>query len=256
MLVSLKILLRNLILPPSCMLILMLAGVLLLWRQRAGGRTLLLTGFAGLWALCTPVIGELLTRAAEHSAPLSMASAAQAQAIVILGGDGARYHAPEYGGQPAIGREDLERVSYGAYVARATALPVLVSSGSDVFPMAASLARDFGIRARWVDSRSRDTFENARNSTAMLRASGVHAIVLVSSAVHVWRAAQEFRAAGMAVVPAPVGLLDSEDLRLEGVLRFVPSPLGLVRSQRALYELIGEPVRQLLAALHLRRQSG
>ena len=49
-------------------------------------------------------------------------------AIVILGG-GVRRHAAEYGGD-TLGQLTLERVRYGARVARLTGLPVLVSGGS------------------------------------------------------------------------------------------------------------------------------
>ena len=53
--------------------------------------------------------------------------AADAEAIVILGG-GTRRNAPEYGGD-TLGRLTLERVRYGAQVAKLTALPVLVTGG-------------------------------------------------------------------------------------------------------------------------------
>jgi hypothetical protein len=36
---------------------------------------------------------------------------------------------------------------------------------------------------------------------------------------------------------------------------FIPDINGMTRSHRALYELIGEPVRELMAALHLRQQA-
>jgi hypothetical protein len=42
----------------------------------------------------------------------------------------------------------------------------------------------------------------------------------------------------------------------EGFMKFMPSAAALLRTSEAVYELIGEPVRVTLAALHLRRQSG
>jgi len=35
---------------------------------------------------------------------------------------------------------------------------------------------------------------------------------------------------------------------------FIPSAEALLRSYEAIYELIGEPVRQILAATHVRRE--
>ena len=71
--------------------------------------------------------------------------------------------------------------------------------------MSASLARDFHIEPRWVEDRSRDTFQNAQFSARMLKAAGVSRIILVTDAAHEWRAVHEFTSAGLAVVPAPDG---------------------------------------------------
>ena len=55
-------------------------------------------------------------------------------------------------------------------------------------------------------------------------------------------------------MPAPVGVWA---VRGEGgFMSILPSAAALLRSNEAVYELIGEPVRVMLAALHLRRQSG
>jgi hypothetical protein len=54
------------------------------------------------------------------------------------------------------------------------------------------------------------------------------------------------------VVPAPInGGLH----RAYGIDDWLPNRRGLEHSYYALYELIGEPVRELMAALHLRQQA-
>ena len=252
MLITLKALLRTLILPPAGPLIVALVGSLLIGRRRRLGSVLAIAGLASLWLCATPVVADVLSRLAERYPALDLNQAVHAQAIVILGGGLARLAAPEYGG-PAAELGLLERVSYGAFVARRTSLPVLVSgTARETTAMSASLARDFGVSTRWVENQSRDTYENARFSSRLLRAQGINRIVLVTNSTHIWRATYEFSSAGMEVVPAPVGLWAPRET---GVLRFVPSPAGLLRSYAALYELIGEPVREALAALHLRQQS-
>ena len=244
-------LLKNLLLPPAGPLLLAIVGALLLRRRPRLARVLLGLGLGSLWLLSLPVVADALTRLSEHYPPLDLAEPTQAQAIVILGGGGQRAYAPEYGG-PAVEPLLLERLAYGAYAARRTGLPVLVTGfGIEAVAMRDTLSRNFGITVHWVDDRAYDTFVNARNSARLLRADGVHRIVLVTSASHLWRATHEFSATGLEVVPAPTGVLAPRE---NGVPRYLPSSMALQRSYAASYELLGEPVRQLLWASHLRRQ--
>jgi uncharacterized SAM-binding protein YcdF (DUF218 family) len=246
-----KTLLRNLLLPPASPLLLAVVGMLLLRRRPRLARVLLAAGIGSLWLLSLPVVADALVRLTMHYPPLDLAQATQAQAIVILGGGGQRAYAPEYGG-PAAEPVLLERLAYGAFIARRTGLPVLVTgNGIDADAMRATLARNFGIQVHWLDDRAYDTFEDARNSAQLLHSDGVQRIVLVTSASHLWRAAHEFTAAGLAVVPAPVGMLSARDV---GPQRYLPDVPALGRSYAAGYELLGEPVREFLALTHWRRQ--
>jgi uncharacterized SAM-binding protein YcdF (DUF218 family) len=250
-LLQFKTLLKDLVLPPSGPLLLALLGLLLLKRRPVLARICLIGGIGSLWLLATPIVSDGITRLAERYPPLDLQLAANAQAIVILGGGGQRRLAPEYDG-PAAEPLMLERLSYGAYLSRKTGLPVLVTGFSlEARAMHDTLLRSFGVEARWVDDRAYDTFQNARNSALLLKADGVHRIVLVTRATHMWRSVQEFTDANLEVVPAPVGMLQDRDF---GVLRFVPNPDALLRSHAAIYEMLGEPVRLLLSASHLRRQ--
>jgi uncharacterized SAM-binding protein YcdF (DUF218 family) len=117
--------------------------------------------------------------------------------------------------------------------------------------MRTTLSRDLGVPARWVEDQSLDTYQNARFSVRLLRANGVKRIILVTSSTHIWRAAHEFQQAGLDVVPAPSGVWAPREL---GVFRFVPSPSALLRSNLAIYELIGEPARKLQSALGVRER--
>ena len=251
--IALKALLRALLLPPAGPLLLALAGACLLaGRARRAGWSLLVLGLASLWLLSTPLVADALARLAERAPPLDLSRPLAAQAIVILGGGDERSAAPEYGGTPAPGPVLLERVAYGALLAKRSALPVLVSgTARETAAMRASLARDFGVEVRWVEERSRDTFQNAAFSAPLLRAAGVSRIVLVTSASHAWRAAQEFSATGLTVVAAPVGVWAPREA---GLARLVPGVFALERSTAALYELLGDCVRRTLSALHLRVQ--
>jgi uncharacterized SAM-binding protein YcdF (DUF218 family) len=250
-LLHLKALLRTLVLPPASPLLLAMVG-LFLWRRRPVlARYCVGLGFGSLALLSMPLVAGALTLLVAHYPALDLGKPSGAEAVVILGGGGQRTYAPEYGG-PAAKPILLERLEYGAFVAHRTALPVLVSGFHvEARAMRASLERSFDIEPRWIDDQSYDTFENARNSAALLKSAGVRRIILVTSATHLWRASQEFTAAGLEVVPGPVGVAEpgaSEPLSV------VPDAEALETSRIALYELLGEGVRRVLAVTHLRRQ--
>jgi uncharacterized SAM-binding protein YcdF (DUF218 family) len=256
MLITLKSTLHILLLPPAGPMLLAACGAWLLRgraaRARAVGWLLLATGLGSLWLLSTPWVADALARAAEREPPLDLSLPLNAQAIVILGGGDERLAAPEYGGAPAPGPVLLERLAYGALLAHRTALPVLISgSAREASAMRTSLRRDFGIEVRWSEERSRDTFQNAAYSAPLLRADGVSRIALVTSAAHAWRAAHEFASAGLTVVPAPVGVWAPRET---GLGYYLPTVSALQRSNAALAELLGDPVRRAFVGLRLRVQ--
>ncbi len=255
---ALKTSLHMLLLPPGGPVLLALLGAWLAQRAatataRRCGAVLLVANLALLWLLSTPAVADRLEVAAERCPALDLARPVTAQAIVILSGGGMRAWAPEYGG-PAASQELLERVSYGAYLARHTGLPVLVSgNGREVVAMRATLLRNFGVEVRWADDESRDTFQNAAFSARILRAANVTRILLVTSAGHEWRSVQEFTSAGFTVVPAPAGGLSISTY--SSVAYYLPNANALERATEALYELLGDVARRFLAASHLRRQA-
>ena len=193
-----------------------LLGLVLLKARPTFGRICIGAGLASLWLLSTPIVSDALTGLVELYPPLDFRQAAQRQAIVILGGGGERAFAPEYGG-PAAEPLLLERLSYGAYIAKKTGLPVLVTGISlEAARCTIRCSEILALRRAGSIRQAYDTFENARNSARILTAENVHRIILVTRATHMRRAVQEFTAAGFDAVPAPVGMLAARDF---GVLR-------------------------------------
>lgn len=238
-----KQLLKNLVLPPTGPLLLATLGLALLGsrRVRLAGAVLCASGLAALWVLATPIAADSLVRRAERYPALDPAQVGDARAIVILAG-GVRVNAPEYG-TSAPGATSLERLVYGARLARVTHLPVLISgSRLEAASMGDFLDQDLGVSPQWLENRSRDTHENAQFSAVILARAGVHKVVLVTSAAHMARSVVEFNQAGIDTVPAPAAISTQGE---PGVLAYVPNADALVRSQRALYEGLGRIVQEI-----------
>lgn len=249
-LILLKTITRNLILPPSGFLLLGFVGFALLKRRPTMARVFLALSLVSLWIFSVPVIADALEALVERDPPLDLSQPTGAQAVVILGGGGQVALAPEYGG-PAAQPLLLERLTYGAYVARKTRLPILVSGAPiEASAMRATLQRNFDMSVRWVDAAAGDTFQNAQNSVRMLKNDGIERILLVTQAGQMARAAHEFTAAGMQTVAAPTGLASARDHALQD---YFPSPSGLLHSYTAIYELLGDRVRAFFYFTHLRR---
>ena len=103
MLIVLKSLLRQLVLPPAGPLLLAALGVWLAGRRRPGGWLLVGAALAALWLLSTPLVADALAHRAGRYPALDLTRPVEAEAIVILGGGDERLSAPEYGGEPAAG---------------------------------------------------------------------------------------------------------------------------------------------------------
>ena len=107
------------------------------------------------------------------------------------------------------------------------------------------MEREFGIAVRWVEDRSRNTHENAVQSAAILRAAGIHRVVLVGHGFDMPRAAAEFADEGIETINAPTGIPAWD---FDTPLIFMPSIAGLEGSYYALYEILGNLVRSLIAS--------
>jgi uncharacterized SAM-binding protein YcdF (DUF218 family) len=116
----------------------------------------------------------------------------EADAIVVLGCRG-----------PAA---LLRRLEIGIRLFDQGAAPLLVLSGGGSGPVPeaelmrrAAIADGVPPTALLIDSLSRDTFENARETARLLSARGLRSVLLVSDRVHLPRAVLLFRLAGLRV---------------------------------------------------------
>ncbi|OCX93513.1 MAG: hypothetical protein BFD77_12190 [Pseudomonas sp. CO183] len=244
---------KQLLLPPGLLLLLLLLGW---WLRRRAPRLAALcfvTGFAGLWLMSLPIVVEWTARLVENEPALVEAQwsglAEQAGAIVVLGA-GREQNDPAWGGdQP--GYIALERLRYAARVAKASGLPILTSGGlhygqppSEAMLGAEVLQRDLDVTTRWLEERSRTTWENALYSAQMLRAAGVERVVLVTSASHMPRSRWCFEQNGIEVIAAPVGFMGVSNGRpLHG---WLPEAKAFWQNGMLLNEVVGMAVYPLV----------
>jgi uncharacterized SAM-binding protein YcdF (DUF218 family) len=230
--------------------------------------SLLATSFVTLYLFSTPKVADVLFASSEHY-PARLSGTAVARdigAIVVLGG-GRNANAPEYGGE-TVAFPSLVRLRYGARLERETGLPLLVSGGrvfgtepaSEAALMRDVLENELHVPVRWLEERSRNTAENASYSAELLHEQGIGAIILVTDAAHMTRAATAFENQGLRVVAASTGYRTGHR-RVASVLDWLPSANALESSALALHEYLGrlwyairyEPVLFFSAAQFHRR---
>lgn len=162
---------------------------------------------APLWLLlcAMPAFAHGLQRAlADQYAMQPAADYPRADAIVVLGGEGLAEEKQHWGDETGEAIAN-SRVGFGYLLFRAGRAPmVLLSGAGDARRMQAMLERQ-GVPAAAVrlEAASRTTYENARNSAALLRADGVRSVLLVTSPEHMPRAAASFEKQGLQVIAAP-----------------------------------------------------
>jgi len=194
-------------------------------------------------AVSDGLIDSLQVFPALNPAAIRDVSSGPPTAIVILSA-GRRTYAPEFGGQTAD-EITLERVRYGAKLARETHLPVLVSGGApgaEKVPLAQLMAdllqTDYGIDAKWQESQSVNTAENAIYSAAILKGAGINRAVLVTHAWHMKRAYAAFVANGISVIPAPTAFY-GRPAEPSLASDFEPNMRAFRDSGYAIHEIIG-----------------
>ncbi|MCC8998009.1 MAG: YdcF family protein [Candidatus Contendobacter sp.] len=224
---------------------------MLRWRPRLGQR-LIIVGSLLSYGFSIPFTAGLLNRPLQSDLPPTahVLKSQQPGAIVVLGG-GLHTDAPEYDEGPTVHERTLGRIRYAARLARLTGLPVLAAGGrpkadedpdknpSEAELMKGILEEEFRIPQVLTETTSRDTWENAVNSAALLRERQINTILLVTNAAHLPRAAAAFQAQGLTVIPAPTLFFnvrpDLLDLRT-----WLPSVTAIAEIHYAGYEWLGK----------------
>jgi uncharacterized SAM-binding protein YcdF (DUF218 family) len=239
-----------LLLPPGINFLLLAAAYLLLkLNKKMLAKTTAVLSIASLYILSLPIVSKTFHQNLQTIPSLSQEQVMQIArnersdiAIVVLSG-GRSSLAEEFGGIDTVSALTLERIHYANWLHKKTRLPILVSGGS-VFGEATAeavlmnqvMVSAFNIAPRWIETKSKNTAENAQYSSEILLNSGIKEILLVTHASHMQRAIEAFSNYSLKVTPAPTVFQAPTSKWTD----YLPTAKALFKSQQALHEKLGQ----------------
>jgi uncharacterized SAM-binding protein YcdF (DUF218 family) len=187
-----------------------------------------------------PVVAARMIEDVEVK-PLDNPDFSGAQAIVVLGGGVHRGNGAEM--PDTLGPWTLERLDFAVHAYQKLNLRIAVTGGkpegaltAEAMLMKAVLEGDFHVPVTWVETQSRNTFENAFFTRQLLQANNVNTVVLVTNAWHMRRALWSFERVGLHAIPYPAPLTYERSDRADA---YLPNMRALEESYHALHEAIG-----------------
>jgi uncharacterized SAM-binding protein YcdF (DUF218 family) len=240
----LKKLLSSLILPPGCFIVALLLISLRLRRRatEGGGGAFIAVLALLLWALSIDPVSSALMGGLESGVAPPVHPGGDV--IVLLGG-GIVEGAPDLTGRSTPTEGMMPRVVTAVRLQRRLGIPILVSGGSVVSGHGSEalvvrrFLMDLGVAENRIilESRSRDTRENARFCREIIGHRGFRQPLLVTSAYHMRRSLLAFGEQGVRVTPVPVQFSRGRVSR--HWLDWAPDMSALKQSTAALHEYAG-----------------
>lgn len=230
---------------PFTYVVLLLLLALIFYRRARVCKSCLLFALLLLFIFGTPLLPNALTHSLESRYPRT-ASLAQADTVVVLSGMvSLRKSSP---GQIEFG-EGVDRILAGIHLLKeGSAKRLILSGGSgDLYDQSKSEARllegfalELGVPQEklFVEPASRNTYENALYTKALMEELGIDDIILVTSASHLPRAMGCFRKLGIEPIPYGVDYHARMPYR-PGLHDIIPNEGNFRQTSYALHEYIG-----------------
>ena len=233
-----------LVYPLGLALLLILAGLIFLGaRKRWGSGVMIFLSLFVLWTSSTQIVADKMMQSLEHDyPPCSLHEIPAADAIIVLGG-------VTRGIVPGTDLTDLgggvDRIIHAAQLFKAGKAPRILLSGGNApgyQPEAEAMAdilKLMGIPAdkMLLETKSRNTVQNAQYSKEIFQHNGIEKIILVTSASHMRRAETIFRATGMSVIPAATDYQIVESA--PSFLDWLPQAKALEMTTKGIKEYLG-----------------
>ena len=241
--------------PLSWSVLLLSAGILG-WKRSRASRWFCAAALFPLLVFSSMVGSRALLHSLENQYPdTAIEALPQAQAIVVLGG---AVHMPTSQHRNSGLINPSDRILHTLRLYRAERAPLVLCSGGGGgggTPEALVMSRllqEWGVpsQAILLEDQSQTTRENALFSYSVLSARSIRHILLVTSAMHMPRAAAVSRKAGFEVTPAPADFRTGWGQGggggfIDWLSGWLPEAGALMRSDWALREWIGLLVYRL-----------
>ena len=241
---------------------LLLVLAILRWLLRGFGLRSLgsFLGFIGVLILVTatnPMTARWLVNSLEQQYPQqALGDIAEHDAIVVLGGGLRLPQTPAKHTQIGAGSD---RYWYAARLYRAGKASKIVLTGGNLFEQpgyeseafyAAELLQEWGVpqQAIAIETSSRTTLENMRNTSSYLSSKQIKTILLVTSALHMPRAYNIFKSMPISITPVSADVLIRQRVQ-PAIFNWIPSASALLLSTMALHEYYGVWFSQLKALI-------
>ena len=243
MLFTLKKVIGNMLLPLPLMLLIIGAGLALLWfsRFQKTGKIFISIGWLALLLLSLQPVADRLLRPIESTYP-TWNNSQKVDYIVVLGG-GYTWN-PQWAPSSNLINNSLPRLNEGIRLWRENPGSKLIFTGVVAKTNTVStaevgdrVAQSLGVPREQIITLDlpKDTEEEA---AAVKQAIGDAPFLLVTSASHLPRAMIFFQQEGLNPLPAPANQL-AIDSPLNPWERAIPSPVWLMHSDRVGYETLG-----------------
>ena len=231
---------------------------LMLLRRRIVGTAFVLVAFSILFVAASPMTGNWLYGSLERQFAFELFDdLAKAVVIVLLWGV-LRLPLPPRTDFELTGTSN--RIRYAALLYRAGRAQRILVSGGNVFDQSGvrgeafyvkAFLSELGVPAEVVltEERSRNTYQNAVETSRILAREGWHSLLLVTSASHMPRAHAVFQSRGLEVIAAPTDFQVAAYAQ-PAILDWIPTAGGLGRTTAALHEYLGIGVYRLRGWIH------
>jgi uncharacterized SAM-binding protein YcdF (DUF218 family) len=242
------------LLDPLTLTILLAICALLAWKRRRLALRLLIASVALLLVFTSSFLVGALVGSLEDQYPDAAVDVPPAQAIVVLSGI---LHMPSAIHHLTGLLDSSDRLLVAFRLYRAGKAPLVFCTGgnghigsqSGKTPEATWMARlleewNIPSAAIQVEGESINTHENAVRTYQALAPRGIRRILLVTSAMHMPRAAGAFRKAGFEVIAVPADFRTGWG-EANPLAKWLPSPDNLRNSDAALHEWLGIAIYRL-----------
>lgn len=237
---------KSLVLPPGIFLVAFIVCLIIYLKNKKLFIFTLTASILFFYLFSTPVFSRYLASVIEKYSviELELIDKEKSSVIVVLGCS-RHSNAPEFSGSDTVSACTLVRLRYAALLQKTTNLPIIVSGGSvfneslaEADLMRDVLEREFNAEVMLMDNKSRNTLENAREVSNLIKESNFEDVILVTHASHMLRAEYSFNHYDINIIPAPTYFFSTKSNK-PYYFDFLPSIKAFHISNIILYEMIG-----------------